>query len=113
MSVRASTFGIAGQLLGRHVARRAEAEPRAGEALGGRATRRLLHRPRNAEVRENRVPVLEENVVRLQVAMHHCSRVRECQRLGDLAQEANHLIDRKRALLSRCDAAANRRRRTA
>ncbi len=42
--------------------------------------------------------MLEEDIVRLEVAVNHGSRVRERERLGDLAQQPCRLVDGKRAV---------------
>jgi hypothetical protein len=74
--------GIAGCLLGRHVRRR----PDARAELGERAARRLRagrrERLGNPEVRDDRRITREQNVLRLDVAVHHAALVGvgECAR---------------------------------
>ena len=99
MSLRASIAALAHRLLGRHVLRRAEREPGLRHALAAR----LLHRERDAEVGDERVAALEQDVLGLDVAMDDAVRVRVLERVGDLARDAHRVVDRE--LLSRARAA--------
>ena len=91
MSVRASIVLVAHRLLGTHVLRRAEREAR----LRHPRAARLLHRERDAEVGDERVSALQQDVLRLDVAMHDAERVRGAQRVGDLAGDAHRVVDRQ------------------
>ena len=78
-------IGVRGSgLLGRHVRGSANGHPRACEC---RPAHRLRHCSRDAEVCNHRVPVAEQDVVRLDVAMHDAFAMRVGQRIGDLAKQ--------------------------
>ena len=100
---------LAHRLLGTHVLRRAEREA----GLRHARSARLLHGERDAEVRDERVPALQQNVLGLDVAMDHAVLVRVVERVGDLARDAQRVVDRKLPLARQADRAATRRRRTA
>ena len=68
----------------------------AGQALGPGG----INRPRDAEVRDKRVPRLEEDVFRLDVAVDHAGFVRSRQRLPHLRHEPHDLLDRELPLPS-------------
>ena len=57
---------------------------------------RFTHRPRDPEVGHHGVPALEQDVPRLDVAVHHPARVGVGQRVGHLAGERQGIGDRKR-----------------
>ena len=76
---------LAHRLLGAHVLRRAEREARLRHAL---RRRRCCTRERDAEVGDERVPVLQQDVLRLDVAMDDAVPVRVVERVGDLARDA-------------------------
>ena len=82
---------IAHQLLGRHVARRADGQSDLRERSRRVSTRRLLDHAHDAEVGENRMSVLQEDVVGLEIAMHDAECVREGERVDDLAQALERL----------------------
>src|SRR5665213_3526285 len=86
------------QLLGRHVAGRADGEADLRERAGGIAARRLSDHARDAEVGEDGVAVLHQDVVWLEIAMHDAERVREGERVDDLAKHAHHILDGERAV---------------
>ena len=78
-------------LFGRHVPRRAEQLARACHPA-----RRALERLRKAEVRDpHLVAAIDEDVVRLEIAVHHALTVRGLERLGDLAADADRAVDRE------------------
>jgi hypothetical protein len=77
-------------LLGAHVRRRA-----GDRALLGDLLARAVDRARDAEVGHHRVTAGEENVLRLDVAVHDPSLVRVGQRAGDLAPDAHRFFDRE------------------
>ena len=62
-----------------------------------------FHRPRDAEVGDHRATRsrVEQDVVRLDVAMDDAAQVRVRERVGDLAEEAAHLVDRLARLAAR------------
>ena len=60
-------LALAHRLLGRHVGRRAERHP----GLRHPAAAGLVHREGDAEVGHQRRPVLQQDVLRLDVAVHH------------------------------------------
>jgi hypothetical protein len=88
-------LAVAGALLGAHVRRRADGHP------GGREARvaPLDHRPRDAEVGDHGAVavVVEEDVVGLDVAVHHAARVGVGERVGHLGEHAPHVVHRHRA----------------
>ena len=77
------------RLLGAHVIRGAEAQTRFREA----PATRLLHRQRDPEVRHHRLPVVQQNVRRLDVAVDYVVPVRVVERAGDGAGDGDGLID--------------------
>ena len=81
-------------LLGAHVGKRADGEARVGEAAAARAA----HGARDAEVADERVPFREEDVLGLDVAVDDVVRMRVREGVGDLAREADRLIDGELAL---------------
>ncbi len=58
----------------------------------------LAHRLGDAEVGDQRVPAREQNVLRLDVAVHHVLGVGVGQRVGHLDQDLHGLVDRQLAL---------------
>ena len=86
---------LAHRLLGRHVLRRSQAQPRLRHALAAR----LLHRQGNAEVGHQRVLVartaLQENVLGLDVAVNHPAFVRVLQRTRHLARDLHRIRNRQ------------------
>ena len=83
---------VAGSLLRAHVGRRPHGESRIGERLAA------PHGERDAEIRHQRVPRPEEDVLRLHVAVNHPFRVRKGQRLGSLPRDPDRLLDRQAPL---------------
>ena len=85
---------FAHRLLGGHVLRRAEREAGLRHPLpAGR-----LHRERDAEIGDERVAVLQQDVLRLDVAVNHGAAVRVAQRVGDFARNAHGVVHRQLAL---------------
>jgi hypothetical protein len=80
---------VARCLLGRHVLRRAEREPRLRESI---ATG-FLHGERDAEVGEHRLTLLDEDVLRLDVAVDELLAVRVVQRTRHLLRDRECLLD--------------------
>ena len=72
-----------GRLLRAHVVHRADDDPRAGHA---RFVRRA-DRARDAEIAHDGMPRLDEDVLRLDVAMHDVLRMRVRQRVGHIARD--------------------------
>ena len=75
---------LAHGLLGTHVLRRAERRPALGHA------RRLVGArggEGDAEVRDERLALVQENVFRLDVAMNHAAPVRVVERAGDVGRD--------------------------
>jgi hypothetical protein len=58
----------------------------------------------DAEVGELRMACHEEHVLRLEVAMHDGAAVRIAERIGDLAQDPQRLVDRQLAVAHESDA---------
>ena len=82
---------VAGRLLGAHVVRRAEGEPGLGQAVAGRGG----EGPRDPEVGDDRLPAGEQDVLGLDVAVHHAVLVGVAQRRGDVAGDAHGVVDRE------------------
>ena len=94
---------VRGCLLRRHVGRRAEGDTRGREVgRGGGVTDRLG----DPEVGHQGVAPREENVFRLDVAVHHAVLVRIGQRIGHFADDPGCLVDRQRPGL--CQSVAER-----
>ena len=69
---------------------------------GGRGAR-CHDRARDAEVREHRVPFLEQNVLRLDVAVDDSLAMRVRERVRDLHENAHRIAHRELAAsMSRC-----------
>ena len=108
VDVAAAVYALARALLGAHVLHRADGDPRLGDLL----VARRHHRPRDPEVREQRVPRArrrqrwrvagEQHVAGLDVAMHDAARVRIGQRIRDLLGDADRVVERQ--LSFPCDA---------
>src|SRR5438477_619499 len=82
-AARAPGDVVAHDLLGRHVARRADRKPDRGQVRG------LARAPGQAEVSEQRAPVrVDQHVGRLEVAVDDARVVRVLQAVADLAQVA-------------------------
>ena len=73
----------------------------------------LLHGERDAEIGDQRVAALQQDVLRLDVAMDHAVRVRVVERVGHFAGDAHRVVDRQLPFARRAGRAASRRRRTA
>ena len=91
---------FAAHLLGAHVRRCSERltrsrcrRLRATVGSGGRADR-----ARDPEVRDDRLAVFDENIRRLDVAVHHTVPVRVIERARDVASAGDRLGYRKRSL---------------
>ena len=54
-----------------------------------------LHRQRDPEVGDQRVPVVQQDVLGLDVAVDDAVPVRVVERVGDLARDAHGLVDRQ------------------
>ena len=54
----------------------------------------MLERERDAEVGHERVPALEQHVLRLHVAVHDAMPVRVLERIGHLARERDDFSER-------------------
>ena len=80
---------LAHRLLRAHVVRRAERHA----GLGHPRTARLAGRERDAEVRDQRPPIVQEDVLRLDVAVDDAVAVRIVERRGDLARDADRVVD--------------------
>ena len=85
---------LAHRLFRRHVVRRTEREPRLRHAL----TARVLQRQRDAEVRYERMAALQQNVLRLDVAMDHATLVGVLQRIRHFTRNAQRVIHRELTL---------------
>jgi len=71
--------------------RRAETQARLGHA----AARRRAHGERDAEVHHHRAPVVEQNVLGLDVAVNHAMPMRVVERVSHLACDAHRFVDAK------------------
>ena len=80
---------LAHGLFGRHVLRRAQGDSRLRHPLAAR----LLDGERDAEVGDQRVAVLQKDVLGLDVPMNDAPRVRVGQRVRDLARDAHRVGD--------------------
>ncbi len=81
-------FRLTGCLLGAHVLRCADGDPRFRQALpAGRGDR-----PGDAEIRHHRVPRPEQDVLGLHVPMDHMTAVRVAQRIGHLARDVAGVV---------------------
>ncbi len=77
------------RLLGTHVADRTDGQSRFGQR---KATHRL-DRLRNTEGRDHGMTTLKQDVLRLDIAMHHATTVRVLQRICDLARDLQGVVD--------------------
>ena len=78
-------------LLRTHVKRRPNRQPRLGELLAaGR-----IDRPRDAEIGNDRVAVLDEDVLRFDVAVDDIAFVRRVERVGHFARELHGIVNRQ------------------
>ena len=84
------------RLLGRHVGRRPERDARGGELL---ASAGLAHGLRHTEVHHQRVAPRQQDVVGLDVAMHHAVLMRMRERVHHLAQNPHGVVHRELAVL--------------
>ena len=71
--------------------RRAEAQARLGHA----ATRRRAHGERDAEVGHHGAPVVQQDVLRLHIAVHDAARVCIVQGVGYVARDAHGIVHTK------------------
>ena len=78
-------------LLGAHVLRRAERHPRLGHPPAGGVRRR----EGDAEVGHQRAAVVQQDVLRLDVALHDPPAVRVVERAGDLGGDAHRVGNRE------------------
>ncbi len=78
-------------LLGAHVRRRCQREAGSSEAI----VPGLRERAGDAEVRDERVPGGQQDVLRLEVAMDDATAVSVMQCIGDLARDPNHVLKRQ------------------
>ena len=85
---------IGSHLLRRHVGRRAERHAGAGQPLSAGG---VAHRLGDAEIHHQRVAVGEEDVLRLDVSVHHPGLVSLGQRVGDLPGQPDDLGHRQRS----------------
>ena len=96
----------AGQLLGRHVFRRADDDARDGQFL----FTRTIEGPGDAKVRHQRRPVFrQQNVLRLDVPVNDEVFVRMRQRLRGLERDADRLLDRQGPAAAEVDRGGSRR----
>ena len=100
MSVRPSIGAVARRLFGRHVLRRAERQSGLRDATAAG----VRHGQRDAEVGDQRLAVLHEDVLGLEVAMNHVVPVRVVERARDRRRDADRLIDRELLLAIECAA---------
>jgi hypothetical protein len=91
-----------GRLLGTHVRRGPDGHPGLREALAARR----VDRPRNPEIDDNGVSRLEQDVLRLDVAMDHAVTVRIAQGACYRARDLHRVLERE--LLLPCQPLAHR-----
>ena len=92
VNVRASIdYAIAGGLLRTHVMRRSQRKA----GLRDAAAPRVAHGQRDAEIRDQRLPFMQEDILRLEIAVNHVVSMRIVERAGDAAGDAHGLLDRK------------------
>ena len=93
---------LAHRLLGAHVLRRAERQ----SGLRHARAARVLHGEGDAKIGEQRVPALQQDVLRLDVAMHDTQAVRIAERVGHFTGDPQRLVDRElrvtRQAISQC-----------
>ncbi len=77
-----------------HVLQGSDGEPRSGQALSAR----FGHGEGDAEVGQERLPVLQEYVPGLDVAMDHTLPMGEVERSGDLSDDPDGLVDGEQPL---------------
>ena len=94
MSARPSTVSPAA-CSWTHIERRAYRQARFGDPISARA----VDRARDAEIGEHRVAVREQNVRRLDVAMHEAARVGIAECACDLGGDAYGVRNRERAFV--------------
>ena len=82
---------LAHRLLGTHVLRRPEGEPGLRDAMPARR----LHRERDAEIRHDGLAIVQENVLRLDVAMNDVVAVGVVERARDFARDAHGFRNRQ------------------
>ena len=89
--------GVAGNLFGRHVARRSHThtESREEHARLRRGGRRSFNRLRNPEIGNNSSCSGQENVFRLDVTVHNAVHVGKCQGAPHVPQDRNDARDRQ------------------
>ena len=91
MSLRASRSRSPRRLLGAHVLHRADREPGSRQAI----PTGFGERERDAEVRDQRLAVVQEDVLGLDVAMDDALPVCVVERAGDLSHDSNRLVHRQ------------------
>ena len=92
VDVRAAVDGaVAGGLLGRHVLRRAQREPGLRHSLSPG----VRHGERDAEVGDEWLPFVQEDVLRLQVAMDDAVTMRVVERAADGDGEPHRFVHRQ------------------
>ena len=94
--VGAAVHRVARCLLRAHVRRRADRDTHLRE--GRRLRRRSDHRLADPEVRDDRVPLVQQDVLGLDVAMDDVVAVRVVERVGHLAHDSHRLLDRQGAV---------------
>jgi hypothetical protein len=83
-------LAVAARLLGAHIRRTSNRHPGGGGPLAAASS----HGARDPEVRDDGVPVVQENVLGLDVAMNDFAHVGEVERVGDLDRQPHRLVDR-------------------
>ena len=94
--IGASVERLAGRLLRTHVRRRADRK--ACLRVGARRLRCRNHRPADAEIRHHSVPLMQQHVVRLDVAMDDVVAMRVVERVRDFARQPDRVLERQTAL---------------
>jgi hypothetical protein len=85
---------VARCLLGAHVLRCAQRQAGLCDTLPAS----LAHRERDAKVGHQRLPVGQQHILRLQVAMDHAAPVRVVERLGNRTGQAHRFLNRQRQI---------------
>ena len=84
----AADFFFGRRLLGTHVVRRAETEA----CLGHAPASRRAHRQRDTKVHHHRAPVVQQEVLGLDIAMNHAVPMRVVECVGHFACDAHRFI---------------------
>ena len=85
------------RLLRAHIVRSTDRHPRLGQATASSSA----HRERHAEVRHERLSVVQQDILRLDVPVDHAMTVRVVERASDRLGDVNCLVDRQLLLATK------------